>query len=182
MAIMKDLKKAVGIEEKPKTALEEMEDQCCEMCPKLSYKQRLMGYATCFGLAFILSMGSWIRLADLVKGKPTPFVVFYTLGNILGIIGSLFLSGPAKQCRAMFDKTRICATLMYFLSIIMTIFCCYYKGIPAESRLGIIILCIIVQWTAMVWYTISFIPFARDYVCMVCKNGPKDCCKGAGSK
>ena len=66
---------------------------------------------------------------------------------------------------------------MYLVSIIMTIFCAFYEGIPAKSRLGIIILCIFVQWIAMLWYTISFIPFARDWVCMVCCQGPRDVCK-----
>ena len=64
----------------------------------------------------------------------------------------------------------------------MTIFCCYYRGIPDDGRVGIIIMCVFVQWIAMIWYTISFIPFARDYVCMVCGQGSKDCCKKAGGK
>ena len=104
---MKAFKSAMGIEEKPKTAAEEMEEACCELCPKLTYKQRIGGYLTCFGLAFVLSIGSWVRLADLIKGNPTPFVVFYTLGNLMGIAGSLFLSGPKAQCKAMWDLSLI---------------------------------------------------------------------------
>ena len=97
---------------------------------------------------------------------------------MLAIVGSLFLSGPKTQCRKMFDKTRIVATVLYFSSIVATVFCCYYKGIPDKARVGVIVMCVVVQWTAMLWYTISFIPFARDYVCMVCSQGPKDCLKG----
>ena len=67
----------------------------------------------------------------------------------------------------------------------MTIFVAFYEKIPVDGRLGIIILCIFVQWIAMVWYTISFIPFARDWVCMVCCQGPRDLwskhCKGPGA-
>ena len=48
----------------------------------------------CFGLAFVVSIGSLARLVDIAKGKdPTLFVVLYTLGNVLGICGSFFLSG-----------------------------------------------------------------------------------------
>jgi len=70
--MLRGFKSALGIEEKPKTAVEEMEEACCEFCPKLTYRQRLYGYATCFFLAFILSIGSWMRLVDLVHGNPTP--------------------------------------------------------------------------------------------------------------
>lgn len=114
--------------------------------PELSYQQRIGGYITCFLVSFILSIGSFTRLFLLAKGNPTPFVVFYTLGNIMAIIGSLFLSGPKNQCKRMFDRTRIFATLFYFTSIFVTIFCAFYEGIPSNARVGIIILCIIVQW------------------------------------
>ena len=70
--MLRGFKSAMGIEEKPKTAVEEMEEACCEFCPKLTYRQRLYGYATCFFLAFVLSIGSWMRLVDLVHGNPTP--------------------------------------------------------------------------------------------------------------
>ncbi|KAJ8600186.1 hypothetical protein CTAYLR_001967 [Chrysophaeum taylorii] len=176
--MFKSFKQAVGLEEeKPKTVTEEMEDALCGLCPELSYQQRVGGYVTCFFVSFILSIGSFTRLVQLVQGNPAPFVIFYTLGNIMAIIGSLFLSGPKAQCKKMFDKTRIFATLFYFLSIFFTIFCAVYEGIPDNGRIGIIVMCIIVQWIAMLWYTISFIPYARDYVCMVCCQGPKDCIK-----
>jgi len=32
----------------------------------------------------------------------------------------------------------------------------------------------------MLWYTISFIPFARDWVCMCCCQAPRDFCKKHG--
>ena len=176
---MQAFKSAFGIEPKPKTKRQELEDACCDtVCPKLTYRQRLYGYGSCFGGAFLLSIGSWMRLVDLVHGNPTPFVVFFTLGNLLAIVGSLFLSGPKAQCKKMFDKTRVVATLMYFLSIVATVFCCYFEHIPDKSRVGIIVLCVIVQWTAMLWYTISFIPFAREWVCTVCTQGPRDCLRG----
>ena len=36
------------------------------------------------------------------------------------------------------------------------------------------------RWIAMLWYTISFIPFARDWVCMCCCQAPRDFCKKHG--
>lgn len=176
--MLSSIKQAVGLEEeKPKTVTEEMEDALCSICPDLTYQQRIGGYITCFVVSFILSIGSFTRLVQLAQGNPAPFVVFYTLGNIMAIIGSLFLSGPRAHCKKMFDRTRIVATLFYFTTIFFTIFCAFYEGIPADARVGIIVMCVIIQWFAMLWYTISFIPYARDYVRMVCCQGCKDSCK-----
>ncbi|KAJ1453902.1 Got1/Sft2-like family-domain-containing protein [Pelagophyceae sp. CCMP2097] len=171
---MQGLKVALGLaEEKPKTAVEEMEEACCDFCPKLTYQQRVGGYIGCFVVSILLSIGAFTRLIDLVRGNPAPFVIFYTMGNILAIIGSLFLSGPKAQCRSMWDKTRRIATSIYFSTIITTLFVCFYKKIPDDGRIGIIIMCILIQWVAMLWYTISYIPYARDYVCMLCCKAPK---------
>ena len=38
--MLKEFKSAMGIEEKPKSAVDEALDECC---PKLSFEQRLMG-------------------------------------------------------------------------------------------------------------------------------------------
>ena len=170
-------KQAIGLEEeKPKTAAEEMEDALCSVCPQLTYKQRVGGYVSCFVISFCLSIGSFTRLVQLVKGEPAPFVVFYTLGNVMAIAGSLFLSGPKTQCKKMWDKTRRIATCVYFLTIFFTLFVAFYEDIPDDSRIGLIIMCIFFQWLAMLWYTISFIPFARDYVIMLCWKVPKEAC------
>jgi len=177
-ASFKGFKRAVGLEEeKPKTAAEEMEDALCGMCPELTYKQRVGGYVTCFFVSFCLSIGSFTRLVQLVKGNPAPFVVFYTLGNVMAILGSLFLSGPRTQCKKMWDKTRRIATFVYFATIFFTLFVAFYDGIPPGGRVGLIIMCIFFQWLAMLWYTISFIPFARDYVVMLCCKTPKEKCE-----
>uniref|UniRef100_A0A7S3JV88 Vesicle transport protein n=1 Tax=Aureoumbra lagunensis TaxID=44058 RepID=A0A7S3JV88_9STRA len=174
---MQGVKEFLGLaEEKPKTAAEEFEDALCSICPQLTYQQRIGGYIACFFVSFCLSIGSFTRLVELVKGNPAPFVVFYTLGNVMAIIGSLFLSGPRAQCKKMWDPTRRIATSVYLLTIFFTIFVAFYEGIPDDGRIGIIIMCIFIQWIAMLWYTISFIPYARDYVIMICCQGPKDAC------
>ena len=173
-----------GKREEDKTEIEKLEDECCEMCPKLTYSQRVIGYMLCLGVAFCLSIGSWTRLIALVHGQPTGFVLFYTLSNIIGICGSMFLSTPAGQCRKMWDKERWPASTIYLLSIFFTLFVCFYAGIPDNARVGIIVLMLFIQWCAMIYFVISFIPFAKDYCCLVCTEGPKDCIKSCcgGSK
>lgn len=178
--MIKSFKAQLGLEEeeKKKTVSEELEDAVCSLCPDLTYEQRIGGYVTCFVISFILSIGSLTRLVQLAQGEPGPFVVFYSLGNVVAIVGSLFLMGPKSQCRSMFKKTRRWATICYLSTILITIFCAFYQGIPPESRVGVIVVCVIIQWIAMLWYTISFIPYAREYVKTVCCQGCKDGCEG----
>lgn len=58
-------------------------------CPKLSYSTRLMGFAVCFLLGFILSLSSLMSFTQLLLGNPRPFATKYTLGNAISIASSM---------------------------------------------------------------------------------------------
>ena len=45
-------------------------------------------------------------LFSVLKGKIVKFAVIYTLGIIVSIASSMFLWGPKRQCKSMFDKKR----------------------------------------------------------------------------
>ena len=173
---MNAVRKAVGIEKK-QTVTDQLLD---ESCPKLSYNQRLTGYVLCMSIGFILTMGSLVRLKELLHGEPKNFVIYFTFGNLCAIASCFFLSGPKSHCKKMLDPTRRIATAFYLITIFFTFFVVFYDKIPDDGRVGIIILCVFVQWIAMLWYTISFIPFARDWVCMCCCQAPRDFCKKHG--
>ena len=59
-----------------------------ESCfPTLSLKERLMGFAVCFGIGTllqILSMGSFV---GVLLGKTSKFALLYTFGNIVSLVG-----------------------------------------------------------------------------------------------
>ena len=173
---MNAVRKAVGIEKK-QTVTDQILD---ESCPKLSYNQRLTGYVLCMSVGFLLTIGSLVRLKALLHGDPAPFVIYFTFGNLCAIASCFFLSGPKSHCKKMVDPTRRIATAFYLITIFFTFFVVFYDKIPDDGRVGIIILCVFVQWIAMLWYTISFIPFARDWVCMCCCQAPRDFCKKHG--
>ena len=154
---MNAVRKAVGIEKK-QTVTDQLLD---ESCPKLSYNQRLTGYVLCMSVGFLLTIGSLVRLKALLHGDPAPFVIYFTFGNLCAIASCFFLSGPKSHCKKMVDRTRRIATAFYLITIFFTFFVVFYDKIPDDGRVGIIILCVFVQWIAMLWYTISFIPFAR---------------------
>ena len=48
----------------------------------------------------------------------------------------------------MVDPTRRIATAFYLITIFFTFFVVFYEKIPDDGRVGIIILCVFVQWVA----------------------------------
>lgn len=125
-------------------------------CPSLSYKQRIMGFAGTLGVALVISILSFVVL---FQQNYIMFGVLNTLANVCSLLSSLFLAGPKKQIKKMFDKTRIIATLVYLFTMIMTFIVALVLKIP-----WLVILCVFIQYLAMLWYGISYIPYARDLI------------------
>ncbi|XP_076548201.1 vesicle transport protein SFT2B isoform X1 [Osmia lignaria lignaria] len=122
----------------------------------LSWSTRIKGFAICFIVGILCSfLGSFALF--LHKGL-TIFAVFYTLGNVISLASTCFLMGPCSQLKKMFASTRIVATILVFVAIGMTLFAAHLKN-P-----GLALLFIIIQSLAMTWYSLSYIPYARDAV------------------
>ncbi|KAH3736707.1 vesicle transport protein SFT2B-like [Dreissena polymorpha] len=124
----------------------------------LSWSTRIKGFAICFilGISFSI-LGSC--LLWLASNGLTLFAIFYTLGNILSLASTCFLMGPLSQLKKMFAQTRIFATILVIVMLILTLVCAF-----ALKNAGLTLLCCIVQFLAMTWYALSYIPFARDAV------------------
>lgn len=60
-------------------------------------KQRVIGFATCFTIGYLMTFMSFRLFVKLVEGNPAPFVFLYSSGNIMSLMSSMFLSGPQKQ-------------------------------------------------------------------------------------
>lgn len=125
-------------------------------CPSLTYTQRIIGFGCCLGLGGLLSILSWVVL---FQENYMMFGILNTLGNIFSIGSSFFLAGPKKQFKKMVDKTRIIATLIVLVMMIMT----FISALVLKIAWLTIIFCIL-QYIALIWYGLSFIPFARDIV------------------
>ncbi|XP_023964251.2 vesicle transport protein SFT2A isoform X2 [Chrysemys picta bellii] len=87
------------------------------------------------------------------------FAVFYTLGNIAALASTCFLMGPVKQLKKMFEPTRLIATIVMLLCLIFTLCAVFWWG-----KKGLALLFCILQFLAMTWYSLSYVPFARDAV------------------
>ncbi|XP_047914068.1 vesicle transport protein SFT2B isoform X4 [Anser cygnoides] len=124
----------------------------------LGWGTRVKGFIACFAIGCLFSvLGScliWIPGKGLML-----FAAFYTLGNIASIGSTLFLMGPMKQLKRMFEPTRLIATVVMLLCLVLTLCSAFWW-----AKKGLVLIFCILQFFALAWYSISFIPFARDAV------------------
>lgn len=155
----------------------------CSLFPSLSFQERLGGCIGCMILGYLLSFGSFFRFRDLLRGSPLPFVLFSTMGNVISLSGSCFLSGAQNQMSKMWHPTRQGATGLYIGSlfttvVVMLVFEFVGKkkgeegynpqhGVAQAILLVILLLC---QYVAVAWYCLSYIPFARRLATRFCSR------------
>ncbi|OWZ21650.1 putative membrane protein [Phytophthora megakarya] len=127
-------------------------DSLTPTCPSLTRQQRMIGFASCFVLGYLVSFGSTFAL---IAGSDngTKFGITYSLGNIISLCGSGFLVGPKQQVKLMFKPVRRVATIIYLLMIVVVLVVAL-----AAPRLGLVVLLLVlIQCAAAVCY----IPYGR---------------------
>jgi Got1/Sft2-like family len=129
----------------------------CEM----TWRERLLGCGTCMIAGYLLSFGSFFRMASMLKGEALPYVLNVTVGNLLALGGSCFLSGPKSQFNKMWHESRRTATTLYLGSLVLTILVALV-AFPGRSL--ILILLLLSQYVTVTWYCLSYIPFAREWI------------------
>mmetsp|Transcript_9026 Transcript_9026/g.20991 ORF Transcript_9026/g.20991 Transcript_9026/m.20991 type:complete len:250 (-) Transcript_9026:74-823(-) len=137
-----------------------MMDEVADYCPKMTYQQRITGFAISFTCGYLMTFMSFRLFIKLVEGNPAPFVFLYTSGNILSLMSSVFLSGPQRQFKSMFDDKRKMTSICYMISLGSSIVVCFLP-IPTGPRIGLLVLLLLVQMAASLWYTLSYIPYGR---------------------
>ncbi|KAM3143787.1 hypothetical protein pb186bvf_004063 [Paramecium bursaria] len=135
------------------------------MFPGLSYKERLMGFAFCFFMGYFIQFLSFGSLIGLLAGSPTKFAVSYSVGNLLSIFGTCFLTGFRKQLQNMIDPTRRITSAIFVSSFIMI----FVSAFLIKSKLLVLIF-LITEFCSYTWYVASYIPFARDCIRSCLKN------------
>ncbi|KAK9735597.1 hypothetical protein RND81_04G214900 [Saponaria officinalis] len=120
----------------------------------LSTKQRIQGFVICFVVGLTCTF-----LSMLVFLNPIKFGILFTLGNLLAIGSTAFLIGPKRQVTMMLDPVRIYATALYIASMIIALFCALYVHNKLLTLFGILL-----EFGALTWYSLSYIPFARSMV------------------
>ena len=96
----------------------------------------------------------------LIEGYPIPFAVNYTLGNVLAMSASGFLCGPKRQLRNMFDDKRKLVATVYISCLASTLVVTFIP-LPSALKLLALIILLITQCGANIWYSLSYIPLGR---------------------
>ena len=74
----------------------------------------------------------------------------------------------------MFHKKRIGATIFYLSTLLVTLIVAFaYRPESTILKTLLILFLVFMQMLALTWYTLSYIPFARD-AAIACA---KSCCK-----
>ncbi|KFO29121.1 Vesicle transport protein SFT2B [Fukomys damarensis] len=120
----------------------------------LSWGTRIKGFIACFAIGILCSLLGTFLLWVPGKGMSL-FAVFYTMGNIASIGSTIFLMGPMKQLKRMFEPTRLIATILVLLCFALTLCSAFWW----KKKVLALIFCIL-QSLALTWYSLSFIPFA----------------------
>jgi len=123
---------------------------------RLSWATRIKCFAACFIIGVVCSI---LSIIVMWTGKITMFALLYTVGNISALCGTMFLMGPIKQLKNMFKEKRIIATIIMLLALVLTVCAAVWW-----KKKGLALLMMAIQYCAMTWYCLSYIPFARDAV------------------
>lgn len=149
---MQRFKKFFGYQEEK----QDLVDQIDGYLPSLSFKIRFYGFMICGFVSIFLLI---ISIMGFVVIGPIIFALLYTVSNILLLLATGFLSGFIRQFRYMLKEKRIFATIVFFMSMIITLIVIF-----TIKNIFLIILCVILQICAYLWYVISYIPYARNAI------------------
>eukprot|EP01036_Dinobryon_divergens_P025914 gene25914-34508_t len=142
------------------------EPACAKYCPNLTFQQRLMGFAGCAGMGWVLSlMGTFTLIGGHSEKNIITFVILYIIGNVIALCATGFLLGPKSQCRQMFHVTRRYTTTFYLIMLIVV-----FSVAVAKQHIGIVLTLLFIEILAAIWYSISYIPFARKAVIAFAKR------------
>lgn len=121
----------------------------------LSWSTRLKGFAACFVLGIILSVLGTV----CISWSLSAFAILYSFGNVVALASTFFLMGPVAQLKRMFASTRLVATILMLGFLALTLMSALWWG-----KKGLAVIFCVMQFCAMTWYSLSYVPYARDAV------------------
>ena len=66
---------------------------------------------------------SFCAFISFLKGDVKEFAIIFTIGNLIAVMSTCFLSGPKDQYKKMFKSSRYISTGIFFASMVFTIIC-----------------------------------------------------------
>jgi len=155
---------------------DEEDDFATTCCPHLSFKTRIFGCLCCFCLGQFLQFLSVSSLPLVLVGHPGRFARCYSLGNVMMVAGSFFLSGPKAQCRKIKAKNRALSFIVFLTTMLLTTCAVFSSSLPLRGLT--VLLLVAAQWCAQVWYILSYIPYGHRIARRVLGSVGSWCCFG----
>jgi len=131
-------------------------------CPNMSLKKRIFGCVCLLMVGQLLQATCWLFFGGIVLGHPSKFATMYTLGNLSMLGASLFFSSPKQQLKKITSKKRGTTFLTFVVTMVLTLVTVYSHAFTGRALL--ILILVVVQWMALMWYILSFIPYGQDLV------------------
>jgi len=125
----------------------------------LTRQQRLYGFIGCYIAGLVLSI---LGTVFLFTGSLTTFATLYAIGTVISLVGTGFLLGFFKQVKLMFKPVRVVATIVFLASIVLI-----FVGAFVLNSGILCIIFVVIEYLAFLWYTLSYIPYARSAVLKV---------------
>ncbi|KAJ2931344.1 hypothetical protein H1R20_g5690, partial [Candolleomyces eurysporus] len=122
----------------------------------LSRTTRLYGFIGCLIIGFVLSL---LGAIVLFFGSIGLFAVLFGIGTVISLVGTGFLIGFLKQIKLMFKPVRVVAAIVFLASIGMI----FVSAFVIKSDV-ICLVFVFIEYLAYIWYTLSYIPYARAAV------------------
>jgi hypothetical protein len=137
-------------------------------CPNLTYTQRIIGFAICACTGYVLSLiGTLNLIGGFTDENVRLFALLYVGGNVVALCATGFLISPKKQCINMWKPTRRFTTAFY-LSMLIIVFA--VTMITPHQSIYLILFLLFIEVLAAVWYSLSYIPFGRDFVSSIIRK------------
>lgn len=124
--------------------------------PEMSWSMRIQGYLLFTALGFF---SSFMGMLAFSTGAVWKYAVLSTIGQIMSLMSTILLMGPKRQLEAMFDQTRRTTTLCYLGSVACTLVVAVWLRSPL-----LCFICGMIQYGALIWYSLSYIPYGREFI------------------
>ena len=151
----------------PTTSSSPEENESC--CPGLSKPVRIIGMIICIVIGLFVGIASF---TNIFSTNTASSGYWLTGGNLLCVLSTLFIQSFPKQVKQMMNPIRATCTIVLLASMVATIILAALLG--GGSAEWIIWPVVAVQYVAMIWYMLSYIPGGQVF----CQTCVKTCCEG----
>lgn len=120
---------------------------------EMTWTQRIIGFVMSLTIGFIFLSFTFIYLPTIIVGTAAKFAISYAMTNICFILSSLFLLGPVKQFQSMMNEGRWIASLIYIITLVLTLYTSY-----AIRSFYIVLPCLLIQILSLLYYLFTLLP------------------------